>query len=217
MVLVLCCNAVWLMAQTSIPDTPEQRRERAMALEQTMKNQGTSAQLRELAMIYAVIAGLDDAQPATTQKAIGILEEAVKSNPDDAELTAAYGSVLTMLARFETSTAKQLHYVKKGFRMMDRAIKNDPTNIGALLQRANNSLNTPPFLQRTHFAKKDFQQVLDLVGDSRGPGFKAMILFNLGQAHEVLQDTEQARNYWRDAVKLKVPVWSDKAAVKLNS
>ncbi len=214
MVLLFCSTLA--AAQTKIPYSPQQRQQRGEELESQLNVTESSAARRELAMIYAVIAGMDDPQKETTKKAQSYLEQATKSLPKDYELMAAYGSVLTMLARFETKTAKQLHYVKMGFRKMDRAIKKDPKNIGALLQRANNSLGLPVFLKRTHFAKKDFQQVLNLVGDSNGPAFKAMILFNLGLACDLLKDSKQAQTYWNQSAEMKAPFWSEKALAKLN-
>lgn len=217
-------SLVWMMlaavsaasAQTAIPDTAEQRKARAIALEQQSDLDNQPAKLRELAMIHAVVAGLDETTPEATKRAVVFLEKAEKANPKDYELMAAYGSVLTMLAKFQKSTAQQFRYTKKGFRRMDRAIKKDPDNIGALLQRANNSLNVPVFLKRAHYARKDLEHVLKLVGDKKGKRFKAMILYQLGLAYELMNENEAAKEHWRTAVGLKAGIWSDKAFSKLN-
>lgn len=211
--LLLSAN---LIAQTAIPGTAGERLQKAMVLEKTLETEQNPRALRELAMIYAVIAGLDDPEKATTLKAEGLLKKASIRMPGDYELMAAHGSVLTMLARYEKSSARQLHFVKKGFRKMDRAIRKDPDNIGALMQRANNSLAMPPFLKRVHFAQKDFQRVLALTDDKHDKTFKAMVLFKLGQAHKRLNQQNKARASWQQSSLLKAPCWSDQAARELD-
>ena len=215
--LLGCLIGSPVSAQTSIPDTLVERASRAKVLERSLKIQSNPAQLRELAMIYAVIAGLDDFKKETVEKAEQYLATAVKENPGDFELMATHGSVLAMKAAFEKSNIRQMMYIKKGNRKMDRAIKKDPDNIGALLQRANNSLGLPVFLKRAHFALKDFKHILDLVGDRKGPEFKAMVLFNLGRAHAMLKQQRMAVKYWKQAKLLGTAHWSKKAAERLNS
>ncbi|NQU64836.1 MAG: hypothetical protein HQ517_11235 [SAR324 cluster bacterium] len=217
-ILSLLCYLIGslALAQTSIPNTPQERETRSRALEKSLEIKTNPAQLRELAMIYAVIAGLDDFKKETVEKAERYLNPAVKENPGDYELMATHGSVLAMKAAFEKSSTRQMMYVKKGTRKMDRALKKDPDNIGALLQRGNNSLGLPIFLKRTHFAQKDFKHILDLVGDQKGSEFKAMVLFNLGRAHAMLKQQKMATNYWMQAKLLGTKQWSIMAAEKLN-
>lgn len=203
-------------AQTVIPDTAELRKQKIAELEAIIKTNDSTENWRQLAMVYAVVAGLDEPSAEMTKKADLVLNKATQNLPKDMELMAAHGSILTMYARFETETSKQLHFLKKGLRKMDRAIKKDPENIGALLQRGNNSLVLPPFLKRAHFARKDFQLILNLVGNSRGPVFRAMVQYNLGNAHALLNETKQAQSNWRAAKDLNVAVWSEKAANKLQ-
>ncbi len=205
-----------VFAQTAIPDTSEARLARAKGLEKSLEMNSQPGQLRELAMIYAVIAGLDDFKKETVEKAEQYLKPAVKENPGDYELMATHGSVIAMKAAFEKSSIRQMMFVKKGTRKMDRAVKKDPDNVGALLQRGNNSLGMPVFLKRTHIAQKDFQHILELVGDEKGPEFKAMILFNLGQAHSMLKQQKLAMKYWKQSKILGTTHWSELAAEKLN-
>ena len=218
LLILICCvmllAASKIAAQTVIPDTAELRKARVHELEQNQAN--SPAELRELAMIHAVMAGLDNPTLEAATNAVKILEKAEKANPKDFELMSAHGSVLTMMARFQKKTAQQLRYTKKGFRKMDRALKKDPDNIGALLQRANNSLKTPVFLKRTHYAKRDFQRVLELVGDRKGPGFKAMILYQLGDACELMKEDDNAQQQWQKASQLNAGYWSEQALAKLN-
>ncbi|MBU3914057.1 tetratricopeptide repeat protein [bacterium] len=213
--VVFVFAAISVFAQTSIPDSPEGRIAKVKELEKSIKTSKSPEILRELGMIYSVIAGTDNVEKETVHKAEKTLDKATQANPQDYELMAAHGSVLTMMAKFEIETSKQLRFVKSGTRKLDRALKKDPDNIGALLQRGGNSLGLPVFLKRTHFAKKDYQHVLDLVGDKQGPDFKAMVLFNLGRTHELLEEPEKAKEYWQKAKELNAPYWSKKAADKL--
>jgi len=205
-----------VFAQTPIPDTATERENRVRLLEAALDSNSNAGQQRELAMIYAVIAGLDSFKQETVNKADKYLAAATKSNPKDYELMATHGSVLAMKAAFAKSSMRQMMYVKKGARKMDRAIKKDPDNIGARLQRGNNSLGLPLFLKRTHFALKDFKHILDQVGDRKGRDFKAMILFNLGQSHSLMKQQKRAVDFWNQAKLLNTNYWSKKAADKLN-
>lgn len=205
-----------VVAQTVIPDTSDARYARVKVLEKSLEINSQPAQLRELAMIYAVIAGLDDFTKETVEKAEQYLKPAVKANPGDYELMATYGSVIAMKAQFEKSSIRQMMYMKRGTRKMDRAVKKDPDNIGALLQRGNNSLRLPVFLKRTHIAQKDFKHILELVGDRKGPEFKAMILFNLGEAHLLLKQQKLAVKYWEQSKLIGATHWSEMAAEKLT-
>lgn len=214
--LISCMVGKTVSAQTPIPDTAADRANRVQILEQSLEVKANPTFQRELAMIYAVIAGLDNFKKKTVDKAENYLKSAVKTDPQDYELMATHGSVLAMKAAFEKSSMRQMMYVKKGTRKMDRAIKKDPDNIGARLQRGNNSLGLPVFLKRTHFAQKDFEHVLSLVGSKKGPEFEAMILFNLGQTHSLLKQHKIAGNYWNRSKALNTAYWSKKAAEKLN-
>lgn len=213
--LLLCGWISTASAMIHIPDTPQERIKRVRQLEAKYKGDYQGETLKEIAMIYAIIAGTDDSSEETIHEADKLLAKACKRFPKDYELMATHGSVITMLANFQSNPAKQLHFVKKGTRKMDRALKRDPDNIGALLQRANNSLHMPPFMKRTHYAKRDFQHVLKLVGDRRGNSFKAMILFNLGQALEMMKEHDDAKKQWEQAAALKTPYWSKLASDKL--
>ncbi len=212
---IFICTAITVFAQTDIPNSAKDRLARVADLEKTFDTSKSPEILREMGMIYSVIAGTDNSEKEIVHKAEKILEKATKANPKDYELMAAHGSVLTMMAQFETKTSKKLRYVKRGTRKLDRALKKDPDNIGALLQRGGNSLGLPTFLMRTHFAKKDYLHVLELVDDKRGPAFKAMVLFNLGRTHELLKEPKKAKEYWQKAKGLNAPPWSKKAAEKL--
>ena len=211
---VTVCQAT---VQYPIPNSTEERAALATKLEQEWQKTNDGQSLTHLAIVYSAIAGLDDGSQETVRKAEKFLSEATGLFPKNYELMAAHGSTLTMLAQFETKTANQLKYVKKGARKMDRAAKKAPRNISVLLQRANNSLALPPFLNRTHYALRDFQAVLDIVGDKRGADFKAMLLYKLGQAYKIEEKPDMAKKYWQQVASLKnAPAWSAKAKESLE-
>lgn len=90
------------------------------------------------------------------------LKQASQLNPSDVETTAWLGSIVTMKAQFESDPGKQTFYVKLGTRNLDAAVQKAPENLLVRLIRANNSLELPPFLQRTRFAVEDFTQYIAL-------------------------------------------------------
>ena len=196
------------------PDSPEERAAVALELERKWEQTKEEKTLAHLAIIYSVIVGLDDRKQETVHKAEEYLNRAGNAFPKDYTLMAAHGSVLTMMAQFETKTANKLKFVKQGTRKLDRAVRKAPDNIEVLMQRGHNSLALPAFLNRAHFAQKDFQAVLKTVGDEKGPQFKAMLLYKLGKAYQITEDFDKAATYWKQAVQLDAPKWSAKASCR---
>ncbi|MFM8331514.1 MAG: hypothetical protein ACKN9T_07480 [Candidatus Methylumidiphilus sp.] len=97
------------------------------------------------------------------------LKEAQKLQPQDPEITAWLGSVITMKALFETDPGKQTFFVKSGTRLLDKAIQQAPDNTVVRLTRAYNSLELPAFLMRTKFAVEDFKYYLQLCASKPCP------------------------------------------------
>ena len=216
LIILISTVVINLSAQIQIPDSAEERATLAIELEQKWQQNQDNQTLVRLAILYSAIAGLDSEEKETVQRAEKYLSKACKIFPKDYELMASHGSVLTMFAKFETKTGKQLKYVKLGTRKMDRAAKKDPHNIGVLIQRANNSLQLPAFLNRAHYAQKDFKTVLEIVGGKNGPGFKAMVLYHLGEAYKITENEEETKKYWQQVVQLNAPRWSAKAKKALE-
>ncbi len=214
--LLVSTFVISLSAQNNIPDSAAGRATLAVELEQKWTKNQDKNTLVHLATLYSVIAGLDKSEKETVHKAEKYLSKAGKIFPKNYELMASHGSVLTMMAQFETKTGKQLKYVKQGTRKMDRAAKKDPKNVMVLMQRANNALNLPAFLNRAHFAQKDFKTVLNIVGNHNGPAFKAMVLYNLGKAYQITEDLTETKEYWQQAIQLQAPRWSAKAKEALE-
>ncbi len=89
------------------------------------------------------------------------LKRARELSPDDHEIAAWLGSVITMKALFETDPGRQTLWVKVGAKLMDAAIKAVPDNLVVRLVRANNSIELPAFLRRARFGVEDFNYYID--------------------------------------------------------
>jgi tetratricopeptide (TPR) repeat protein len=200
-----------------VPSTAVERKKMAEKLETEYQQKKDSKLIAQLAILYTVIAGLDEHEKPVVEKAIKLLAEARKANSSNYELMAAHGSVITMMASFSgQSSAKALRAAKKGFRLMDRALKNAPDDVGALLQRGNNSLKVPPFLRRLRYAERDFKKILELMKIEEIKPVKALALFMLGEVANKRKDPATAKSYWQQAAAMNVPGWSDKANRKLK-
>lgn len=90
------------------------------------------------------------------------LTRARELRPDDLEIQAWLGSIVTMKARFESDPGKQTFFVKLGTRLMDAAVRKAPDDPLLRLIRGYNSLELPVFLNRARFAVEDFGHYLAL-------------------------------------------------------
>jgi len=80
--------------------------------------------------------------------------------PNDYELMAAYGSALSYQSVFmQDNLGKMNLTARKGMRIMDRAVKQAPNNLGARLLRGVSYANMPSFLNRAQFAIADLALV----------------------------------------------------------
>lgn len=176
------------------------------ALQQTYENQlkaGTidANALSELGIIYHMQASETGLQPEIIQKAHDTLTRAYENDKTNPITMVYLGSVTTMMATTTDKNMEKLKFVKKGTRLMDRAVKKNPNDVTIRMIRGGNSLGLPPFLQRARFAVEDFSHVLGLIGESPTP-FKAQVHFSLGQAYEITEQMEQAKAQWQQVVQL---------------
>ncbi len=203
---------------TIIPETKEKREHLVNALEARLKTKKDSDVLKEFAIIQAVIATENIRTKKQLEQAHRIIKEAIAVLPNDSELVAVQGSLITLNAQYVAQNSSQsMTYLKEGIDLMDKAVRQDPNNIGALLWRGLNSLNLPSFLDRKKIAIKDFEKINILVGNSFGPEFSAMIHFYLGNAYDQgknkanAQQALYAEHHWKKAVDLKAGYWSNLA------
>lgn len=117
------------------------------------------------------------------------LKQAQKLQPQDSEISAWLGSVITMKAIFETDPGKQTFFVKLGTRMLDKAVRQAPNNTVVRLTRAYNSLELPAFLLRTRFAVEDFKYYLNLCSTQQCPAaYVADARTKLATAEKIIAD-----------------------------
>lgn len=225
---LLHLGTLQVFAVTKIPGTAAERTQRFAELQTSWQADKQPAVFREMVLVYSVIATLDGTDDETSlKKSLALFEEAKAIlKTEDPELMAARGNGLTRRAVFTDSIDKKLHYSKQGTRLMDRAVKKDPQSFGARIHRGTNSLNLPKILGRSHVALEDFQTLLVLlnqpdlllkenISDSGLPGFKALVLFRLAEAHELNEDPDQARKFWQQAADLAAGHWSKRAKERL--
>lgn len=88
------------------------------------------------------------------------LQAYLKQHKQDAEIMAASGSVISLQSlHYQDNLGKMNFLSRKGMRLMDRAVKQYPNNLGARLLRGLSYANMPAFLNRAGFAKTDLELV----------------------------------------------------------
>lgn len=88
------------------------------------------------------------------------LQKYLKAHKDDGEIMAATGSATSLQSVFYADNLGKMNFLsRKGMRLMDRAVKKFPHNLGARLLRGLSYANMPAFLNRASFAEKDLTLV----------------------------------------------------------
>lgn len=149
-----------------------------------------------------------------TNYTIRILRRALEYNPDEYEIMAILGNVISFSTHFVKNDSEKIRSrFNEGIQLLDNAVKMAPRHMGVKLQRAYSSYYTPTVYKRTGYAISDFKEVLGLVGNDFGPYFKAETLYHLGTAYEMLEDYKNAKLYLKEAINLKLPdnVWINKS------
>ncbi len=156
--------------------------------------------LSELGIIYHIKTVENTRDPQMVKKTYDLLKKAYakdKSNP----LTKAYlGSVTTMMATTVENGMQKMKFVKRGTRQMDNAIKDHPDDVNLRMLRGNNSLNLPKFLKRARYAVQDFSHVLKLTKGAPAD-FRATVHFALGNAYELLEESDKAKAQWQQVIQ----------------
>lgn len=182
---------------------------------QMESNTASARVLGELGIIYHMKALQKDRDTEKIRRAYKILKKAYLMDKSNSQTRAYYGSVSTLMATTVSDGMKQMKFVKSGTRLMDRAVKELPDDIGILMLRGHNSLGLPAFLQRTRYAVRDFSHILSL-SKNAPQSFNAQIHFSLGQAFERLGQIEKAKAEWKLVLQLAPKSqWAEKANEKL--
>lgn len=179
-----------------------------------------SKEQKDKQYILAKVALVAEDSSATLDDALDVvrlIDALSKENPEDMELLSALGSITSYLSTFyKNNLGKMNFYSRKGTRMMDRAIKNSPKNLGARLQRGIASASMPKFLNRAHLAVKDLSLVNEVIGLSNGTSFKSMVEFYLAMALSKTSETEKAKKLLVSLTEKDEGMWSLKAQTLLE-
>ncbi|MCO1334758.1 hypothetical protein MO867_10445 [Microbulbifer sp. OS29] len=137
--------------------------------------------------------------------------------PDDPELNAALGSSISFKSSFYINQLAKLSlFSRRGNRIMDRAVKQSPLNLGARLQRGISCANMPAFLRRARYAVEDLELVREKIGRKYGAEFLGFVEFYLAQAYQRNEQTDKAQLLFRQLVASETD-WSDKAKQALET
>jgi hypothetical protein len=104
------------------------------------------------------------------------LKAYLKQHKQDAEIMAANGSVISLQSlHYKDNLGKMNFLSRKGMRLMDRAVKKYPNNLGARLLRGLSYANMPAFLNRAGFAKTDLELVKAQLPKEQDQSFVAFV------------------------------------------
>ncbi|WP_444912803.1 hypothetical protein [Microbulbifer sp. PAAF003] len=199
---------------TPIPFTNSEREALFAAVSgETTSEQKKQAYLAQLARLTS----MEDVELQDVEKLEALMQSLVESLPDDPELNAALGSTTSFKSSFYLDRLAKLSlFSRRGNRMMDRAVKQSPFNLGARLQRGISCANMPAFLKRARYAVEDLELVREQVGNRFGKEFLGFVEFYLAQAYERNKQPDDARDLWGKVAESDTD-WSAKAKLALRS
>lgn len=201
-----------LGSQILIPTTASDRKDLAAQLQQKYTLEKKIETLKELAVLNAVITIEDKNTLQDVESAEKLIEKCETLLPNDAELLAIHGSLLTVKSKyFLNDTSRALVSTKKGLMMMDQAVNKQPKNLTVLFWRGVSILHLPSFLGRQRTAIEDFKKINELTGMHFGSEYAAMIHYYLGCAYQINQQEQEAKLEWKKAADLKSGYWSERA------
>ena len=211
MISSLCLASTDYIAPTLVPATQSERQ---------FFIENYSQERKDKQYVLAKLALVVEDSSATLDDALVVIrmaENLAKETPEDMELLSAIGSITSYMSTFyKNNLGKMNFYSRKGTRMMDRAVKKSPNNLGARLQRGIASASMPKFLNRAHLAVKDLSLVNDVIGEKSGNDFQSMVNFYLAMALSKTSETDKAKKLLDDLTKKDEGVWSLKAQALLE-
>lgn len=90
-----------------------------------------------------------------TADAIKVLEDIVKSEPENAEALAYLGSSYAIIARDSKKAVDKIRYTNRGLRFLDQAVDLEPENFAVRVIRANVASSLPRMFGRRGGAIED--------------------------------------------------------------
>ncbi|WDE09102.1 hypothetical protein SG34_030500 [Thalassomonas viridans] len=209
-----------LVKPTLVPTTNEERRVLLDSLNITADSPEDKKRLA-LFVRYTYFADNPQRQLATLEQLIAEIATMRESRPDDHELTALYGSAISLQTVFFLDNLGKTNLLsKKGSRYLDRAVKNAPNNLGVRLYRGITYAEMPAFLGKARQAVKDFQMIKH-VSDGFSAGnssrqesekFAAMVNYYYAMALIKNQQQDQGIRLLTSLVGKEIVPWSKRAA-----
>ena len=124
------------------------------------------------------------------------LDRALAQAPDDPQILAVHGTMLTLKARDATLPLMKMRHVQNGLKEMDRAVELAPMDFGIRYQRGATCLHLPAIFERAGTAVADFEHLLAMAEGAPGsvpPGQVTGIRLNLAQARINNGEADAAR------------------------
>lgn len=136
-------------------------------------------------------------------KAVERLEAALKLEPGHSLAMVFLGSAYTLVARDKKNPWVKLSWAKRGLDLIDRAVKQSPSDVRVRLERFMNNLNLPAVLKRDKFIRSDLEFLIPRMDDAPVSD-EHLQLFYL-DAGDYLQregETDRAVVFWRRCTAL---------------
>ncbi|WP_226647807.1 hypothetical protein [Microbulbifer variabilis] len=162
-------------------------------------NEGSTPEQMKVAYLaeLALLTSSSDTRVEQVESLEEKMAQLKRSLDNDPELNAALGSTISFRSSFYIDQLAKLSlFSRRGNRMMDRAVKQAPFNLGARLQRGISCANMPAFLKRARYAVEDLELVQQQIGGKYGEEFQAFVEFYLAQAYERNDQTDEAKELW---------------------
>ena len=134
------------------------------------------------------------------EKAFDIFKQAHKRDPHDPLIKAYYADCLSLLGLNSSDTSTMFRHTSHAIKTLDLAVNSRPDDITIRFIRGYNSYRIPEaFFRRTLTAIHDFNYILKRYEDDSSllpEETYWQILYDLGDAYERLEMTEEAHSTW---------------------
>ncbi len=176
----------------------------------------SNKELRQKLLIeLAVFTSSSEQSLSQLEQITNELEQLLTATPEDFEIMAALGSALSLQSIFHQKDLGKMNFLaRKGMRIMDRAVKKSPENLGVRLLRGLSYANMPEFLNRANFAVKDLTLLKQYA--TNHPEFNQLINYHLAMAYSKNKQIAQANALWQQVVKTNNSAWTNKAQARLK-
>ncbi|WP_239618259.1 hypothetical protein [Cohnella mopanensis] len=138
-------------------------------------------------------------------KADSKLEKLCKDFPDQPIAAAFHGSIMTLIARDESSPITRFQWASRGLKLLDESVASAPSDIRIRMLRGSIAYRLPEqFFHRTETAIEDYLFLID--GELRNPGSISRdtyekLIYELGEAYHRIDRLQEAKICWSRLLK----------------